>query len=93
MKNKVLIFIIGLLVGAIISTVGFIIYENNNKPSQENSQMMQGTGMNGSNQGTPPEKPVDSNGNEIMGTPPEKPAENMQNANSSTNKLNTTNEM
>ena len=47
MKGKILPFIIGLLVGAIIATGGFLIYQNNNKhegPGEmkgERPQMMQ----------------------------------------------------
>ena len=81
MKNKILIFIIGLLVGAIISTIGFIIYEKNNKSNAP--QMMQGQNAMGNNQGTPPEKPAGENDNSVQGgTPPEKPAGEMNNSNS-----------
>lgn len=45
MKGKVLNFIIGVLVGAIIATAGFIIYEKNNKTE----------GPQGMNGGTPPQ--------------------------------------
>ena len=31
MKNKILIFIIGVLIGAIITTTGFLIYEKTNE--------------------------------------------------------------
>ncbi len=85
MKNKILIFIIGLLVGAIISTIGFIIYEKNNKSNApQGLQMMQGQNNTmGNNQGTPPEKPAGENGNSTQGgTPPEKPAGEMDNSNS-----------
>ena len=69
MKGKVLNFIIGVLVGAIIATVGFVIYEKNNK--QEGPQ-----GMNG---GTPPQmsqQSTNSNSNSATGeqsTPPALP--------------------
>lgn len=83
MKNKILIFIIGLLVGAIISTIGFIIYEKNNKSNApQGPQMMQGQNAMGNNQGTPPEKPAGENDNSVQGgTPPEKPAGEMNNSN------------
>ena len=45
MKGKVLNFIIGVLVGAIIATIGFVIYEKNNKHK----------GPQGMNGGTPPQ--------------------------------------
>ena len=66
MKDKILVFIIGLLVGAIITASGFLIYQNNNKntnqmPSGEQMQMMERPDgkeppemQNGE---TPPEKP------------------------------------
>ena len=34
MKDKILVFIIGLLVGAIITATGFLIYEKTNKNRQ-----------------------------------------------------------
>ena len=65
MKGKVLNFIIGVLVGAIIATIGFVIYEKNNKhkgPQGMNGgtrpQMMQQQNSNSSSeQNTPPELP------------------------------------
>lgn len=62
MKEKVLPFIIGVLVGAIIATTGFLIYSKMIS-SNNNPQMNQGGQI-----GTPPEK---KNGE--METPPEKP--------------------
>ena len=59
MKNRILTFIIGVLVGAIITTIGFYIYEktgvNKNNPMQNGNkqQMMQQDG----NMVNPPEKP------------------------------------
>lgn len=58
MKNKILTFILGILVGAIIATLGFYIYEKNNNNKQgkmPNGNMPQMTQQ--SNGGTPPEKP------------------------------------
>ena len=76
MKNKILTFIIGLLVGAIIATAGFLIYSKSvkNNLSQpgmgENGQMMQPGNMgemlekpDGTNGEEPPEKPEDLNNN------------------------------
>lgn len=58
MKDKILIFVIGFLVGAIIATTGFLIYEkvnknnNNQMPNFEQRQMRER-----SNGEEPPEKP------------------------------------
>ena len=61
MKNRILAFIIGILVGAIIATTGFLIYNksiNNNqnemmKQFENNGQMQRTNG----NMGEPPERP------------------------------------
>lgn len=69
MKEKICPFIIGLLLGAILATGGFLIYSksvNNNQNMPQMSNRM----------GEPPEKPEGDNG----GEPPEKP-ENQQNSN------------
>lgn len=59
MKNRILTFIIGILVGAIITTTGFLIYNksiNNNSnekmPFEKNGQMQRPNGY----MGEPPEK-------------------------------------
>ena len=75
MKGKVLNFIIGVLVGAIIATIGFVIYEKNNKhkgPQGMNGgippQMMQQQNSNSSSeQDTPPALP---NGEQPTGNQP-----------------------
>ena len=70
MKDKIIIFIIGLLVGAVISTGFFYIYTTNSSCNNIN----QNTGING---GVPPEMPNGQNGQ-----PPEKPSDNnTQNSN------------
>lgn len=76
MKNKILIFIIGLLVGAVVTAAGFLIYEKVNKntnqiPSGEHMQMMERPDGE-----TPPEKPDGENSSEKndKATPPEKPS-------------------
>ena len=57
MKNKILPFVIGILVGAIITTLGFLIYEktntNNMIPNRERAgeMMYRGDGEN------PPNRP------------------------------------
>ena len=74
MKNKVLIFIIGLLIGAIITAAGFLIYQkthtNANQTSSEgNMQMMEKP------DGEPPAKPDGENSGSMPEgeTPPAKP--------------------
>ena len=60
MKDKIIIFVIGVLVGAVIATGAFYVYTSTN--NSNNNQNMQ---MNG---GTPPEMPSGQNGQ-----PPEMP--------------------
>ncbi len=75
MKDKIMIFIIGVLVGAVISTGAFYIYTaaSNSKSSNQETQM---------NGGQPPEKPDGENGQPPEkpdgdnGEPPEKPSNN-----------------
>ena len=103
MKNKILTFVIGVLVGAIITTVGFLIYEkvkgDNQTANQGNTpQMMQDgdrkmtppdmqSNDSGDNQTTRPSKPSGEMGNN-QGTPPEKPSRD--NTNEGQNQSNTT---
>ena len=61
--NKILLFIIGVLVGAVISTGAFYVYT-----TTLNSNTTNNTQMNG---GTPPEMPNGQNGQ-----PPEMPSNN-----------------
>ena len=82
MKDKILIFIIGLLVGAVITASGFLIYEKTNKntnqmPRGERMQMMERPDGE-----TPPEKP---NGMENDSNRPELPSENNSSSNNKTN--------
>ena len=71
-NNKIVIFIIGVLFGAVISTGAFLISvnvlnaNNSNNSNSNSSQQM----------GTPPEMPSGENGQQGGGTPPEKPSEN-----------------
>ena len=72
MKNKILVFIIGLLIGAIIIASGFLIYKNvskntNQTTSGEQNQITERTDGNNSspempNGETPPEKPEGNGG-------------------------------
>ena len=75
MKDKFLILIIGVLIGAIITTLGFLIYNktletNSNQPEMmqmnENGQMQLPSNRN---MGEPPTKPNGDNAQE----PPIKP--------------------
>ena len=82
MKDKLLVFIIGLLVGAIITTSGFLVYEKMNKnknpmPTNDGTQMMERP-----NGETPPEKPE---GEPNDGNRPEPPSKNKGSTNSKTN--------
>lgn len=73
MKEKILTFIIGFLVGAIIITLGFYIYikfnnnQNANIPNEEMPKV-----MNQKSEGTPPEKPTGEL-KDNQSTPPEMP--------------------
>ena len=77
LKEKIILFIIGVLVGAIISTVAFFVYTKTlgtgSITSGSSSRQMPG--------GTPPEMP---SGQNQGGTPPEMPS----NTNSSQNSNN-----
>ena len=62
MKNKILIFIIGFLVGAIVASAGYIVYEkvkSKNEPSRDQFKdgKMQQFMMPDENMGTPPQMP------------------------------------
>jgi|GEM_PF-1963141 hypothetical protein len=78
-KEKVILFVIGVLVGAVISTASFCVYTvtlgANNSSNTSSSQQMPG--------GTPPEMPSgDNSGNAPSGTPPEKPSDDNSSQNS-----------
>ena len=94
-KEKIILFAIGTLLGAVIASAAFLICANTlgvNNNAQSSQQMPGGTppempsGQNGSNngnnQGTPPEMPNGQNGSN---------SQNNQNSdqNQSTNKSNT----
>lgn len=64
MKDKILVFVIGLLVGSIITASGFVVCEKINKnthqmPRGEKMQM-----MDSRDRGTRPEKPSDMGSNQ-----------------------------
>lgn len=71
-KEKIILFIIGVLIGAVISTAAFFVYVKTlgtASNTSSSSQQMPG--------GTPPEMPSGENGqNNQGGTPPEKPSDN-----------------
>ena len=82
MKDKILNFIIGVLVGAVITASGFLIYEKANKntnqmPSGERMQMMERADGE-----TPPEKP---SGWENDDNRPKLPSKNDTSTNKKTN--------
>lgn len=67
MKNKIITFIIGVLVGAIIATGGFFIYQKMNHPKgMPNGDRPEGMMERGDGE-TPPEKPDGE-----KGEPPDK---------------------
>ncbi len=80
MKDKILLFIIGVLVGALISTGGFLIYTNVTKSDTCTNQPMQMRDENGfgrmRNNGERPEMPNGENGE-----PPEPPTEQNKESN------------
>jgi len=72
-KEKIILFVIGVLVGAVISTGAFFAYIKlaGIGSSSDNGQSIQMPGG-----GTPPEMPSGENGpNDQGGTPPEKPSD------------------
>ena len=73
LKEKIILFVIGVLVGAVISTAAFFVYTKtlgtSSNTSGSSSQQMPGGG-------TPPEMPSGENdSNSQGGTPPEKPSD------------------
>lgn len=81
-KEKIILFVIGVLIGAVISTAAFFVYTKTlgtgNAISSSSSQQMPGGG------GTPPEMPSGGNGsNGQGGTPPEKPSDENSSENNS----------
>ena len=73
MKEKILVFIIGLLIGAILSAGGFLAYEYANKNNNTNTferndgmQQMMGGQFDGQ---TPPDKPEGMGDNNFQQMP------------------------
>ena len=73
MKDKIIFLIIGVLIGAIITTCGFLIYNKSISNSQPEMTQMRGNGQfrqsSDDDMGEPPEKLDGDNGEE----PPERP--------------------
>ncbi len=63
MKDKIMIFIIGVLIGAVIATGAFYIYSNNNDSgcSSNNTQMNMGQPPEMGNGTQPPAMPNNNN--------------------------------
>jgi cell division protein FtsN len=83
MKSKILTLIIGILIGAIITTIGFLIYNKTAAQNSNQPEMMQmdGNGHKGNpdgDNGEAPTKPDGDNGEE----PPAKPDESNTSTNS-----------
>ena len=57
MKNKILPFVIGILIGAIIATVGFLIYEKTNTNNRMLNRERAGEMMNHGDGEIPPDRP------------------------------------
>lgn len=70
MKNRILTFIIGVLVGAIIVTSGFLLYFNGTNTDAPDGSKPQTSQSEGGE--TPPDKP-DGQQSEGGETPPDKP--------------------
>ena len=82
MKDKILVFIIGLLIGAVVTASGFLVYEKSNKNTTQTQNQTQGKIMERDNGETPPEKTDGENNN---GTRPEPPSKNNTSNTSKTN--------
>ena len=77
MKDKILLFVIGVLLGAIIATGAFFVYSKSNC---SNSTSNQNTSMPG---GTPPSMPNGQSGEN--GQPPERPSDDNSSSTNSNN--------
>ena len=81
MKDKILTLIIGILIGAVITAGGFLIYSKVNGNNNQQMPQMEGQMQNNGEKpdGEPPEKP---DGNS---TPPNMKSNNNQNTTNSEN--------
>ena len=80
MKDKIMMLIIGILLGAVIASGCFYIYSNSKKCDCTNSNSSNSNSQSQMPNGQPPEKPDGDNSN---GQPPAMPGES--NATSTTN--------
>lgn len=82
MKNKILPFIIGLLVGAIIATTGFLIYSKSvaNNSNQPIMMQMNGNGQKGDPSGNMKQPPEKTDGDNSV-EPQTKPEDSNNNTN------------
>lgn len=80
MKDKIMMLIIGVLLGAVIASGYFYIYSNSKKCDCTNSNSSNSNSQSQMPYGQPPEKPDGDNSN---GQPPEMPGES--NTTSTTN--------
>ena len=76
MKENFIIFVIGILLGAVISTGAFFVYTTTNNNCSNQNAITNGGNTQEMPNGQPPEKPEGAN----MGEPPE-----MQNNNTQSN--------
>ena len=74
MKNNILIFAIGLLLGAVIATGAFYVYNKSNTCNNSTNSSMSGGTPPSMPDGQPPEMPNGTNSSNS--TPPEKPSDN-----------------
>ena len=72
MKDKIFIFIIGVLLGAVITASGFLVYEKNNKNTAQTQSKGQMQMMERPDGETPPEMPEGMDNNEDRPEPPSK---------------------
>lgn len=77
-KDKIIIFVVGIILGAILSTGAIILYTNSTN-NNNNNQITQNPG------GTPPEMPQGQNQD---GNPPAKPGESSNQDSNTSNENN-----
>lgn len=88
MKNKVLSFIIGVLVGAIVATAGYYFYAKNNVATTNNVNENRPEIGDMQNMPEPPEMSNSTNKqkpDDMQGEPPAKPDEEKENSTSNKN--------
>lgn len=73
-KGKIILFVIGVLLGAVITSAAFLICVNTLGSNNNGNSSMQMPG------GTPPEMPSGENSQSGQNQPPEMPSNNNQNS-------------